>query len=178
MTSRRSLIQGMALAPLVSACSTVPSNSARNFTPSGLPLRRVIVSPDRVIRTIAGSRPFRPSGFRLEAESFGDKTVIHNYGHGGGGITLSGGTSYLAMELAQQSSHRRCAVLGAGAVGLAAARLLQDHGWDVTIYTRDLPPNTTSNIAGGQWSPTSVYDDDKVTPRFEAAMRLAYRSFQ
>ena len=182
MTSRRSLIQGLALAPLVSACRTVPSNSARNFTPSGLPLRRVIVSPDRVIRTIAGSRPFRPSGFRLEAESFGDKTVIHNYGHGGGGITLSGGTSYLAMELAQQSSHRRCAVLGAGAVGLAAARLLQDRGWDVTIYTRDLPPNTTSNIAGGQWSPTSVYDDDKVTPQFkaqfEAAMRHAYRYFQ
>ncbi|MFT6824056.1 MAG: D-amino-acid oxidase, partial [Pseudohongiellaceae bacterium] len=166
MTSRRALLQGMALAPLVSACSSGPRTSARNFTPSGLPLRRVIVSPDRVIRTIAGSRPFRPSGFRLEAESFGDKTVIHNYGHGGGGITLSGGTSYLAMELAEQTAHRRCAVLGAGAVGLAAARLLQDRGWDVTIYTRDLPPNTTSNIAGGQWSPTSVYDDDKVTPQF------------
>ena len=182
MTSRRALIQGIALAPLVSTCSNGPSTSARNFTPSGLPLRRVIVSPDRVIRTIAGSRPFRPSGFRLEEESFGDKTVIHNYGHGGGGITLSGGTSYLAMELAEQSSHRRCAVLGAGAVGLSAARLLQDRGWEVTIYTRDLPPNTTSNIAGGQWSPTSVYDDDKVTSQFtaqfEAAMRHAYRYFQ
>lgn len=182
MTSRRALLQGIALAPLVSTCSNGPSTSARNFTPSGLPLRRVIVSPDRVIRTIAGSRPFRPSGFRLEEESFGDKTVIHNYGHGGGGITLSGGTSYLAMELAEQSSHRRCAVLGAGAVGLSAARLLQDRGWEVTIYTRDLPPNTTSNIAGGQWSPTSVYDDDKVTPQFtaqfEAAMRHAYRYFQ
>lgn len=182
MTSRRALIQGMALAPLVSACSSGPRTSARNFTPSGLPLRRVIVSEDRVIRTIAGSRPFRPSGFRLEAESFGDKTVIHNYGHGGGGITLSGGTSYLAMEMAEQTAHKRCAVLGAGAVGLSAARLLQDRGWDVTIYTRDLPPNTTSNIAGGQWSPTSVYDDDKITPQFEAqfesAMRHAYRYFQ
>jgi D-amino-acid oxidase len=182
MTSRRILLQGMALAPLASACSSGPRTSVRNFTPSGLPLRRVIVSPDRVIRTIAGSRPFRPSGFRLEAESFGDTTVIHNYGHGGGGITLSAGTSYLAMELAEQTAHRRCAVLGAGAVGLSAARLLQDRGWDVTIYARDLPPNTTSNIAGGQWSPTSVYDDDKVTPQFEAqfeaAMRHAYRYFQ
>jgi len=182
MTSRRALLKGMALAPLVSACSSGPRTSARNFTPSGLPLRRVIVTPDRVIRTIAGSRPFRPSGFRLEAELFGDTTVIHNYGHGGGGITLSGGTSTLAVELAEQSAHRRCAVLGAGAVGLAAARLLQDRGWIVTIYTRDLPPNTTSNIAGGQWSPTSVYDDDKITPQFEAqfeaAMRHAYRYFQ
>jgi len=182
MTSRRTLLQGMALAPLASACSSGPRTSARNFTPSGLPLRRVIVSPDRVIRSIAGSRPFRPSGFRLEAESFGDKTVIHNYGHGGGGITLSAGTSTLAVELAEQSTHRRCAVLGAGAVGLSAARLLQDRGWNVTIYTRDLPPHTTSNIAGGQWSPTSVYDDDKITPQFEAqfeaAMRHAYRYFQ
>lgn len=182
MTSRRALLKAMALAPLVSACSSRANVSARNFTPSGLPLHRVQVSADRVIRSIAGSRPFRPSGFRLEAENFGDKTVIHNYGHGGGGITLSWGTSHLAMELAQQSSHRRCAVLGAGAVGLASARLLQDRGWDVTIYTRDLPPNTTSNIAGGQWSPTSVYDEDKLTPQFEAqfesAMRHAYRYFQ
>lgn len=182
MTSRRALIQAMALAPLASACTSGPRTSARNFTPSGQPLRRVNVSADRVIRTIAGSRPFRPSGFRLEAETFDDKTVIHNYGHGGGGITLSWGTSHLAMELAQQSSHRRCAVLGAGAVGLASARLLQDRGWDVTIYARDLPPNTTSNIAGGQWSPTSVYDDDRLTPEFEAqfesAMRHAYRYFQ
>lgn len=182
MTSRRSVIKAMALAPLVSGCVSGPATTAANFTPSGLPLRRVKVAPDRVIRTIAGSRPFRPSGFRLEAESFGDKTVIHNYGHGGGGITLSWGTSHLAMELAQQSSHRRCAVLGAGAVGLSSARLLQDRGWDVTIYTKDLPPNTTSNIAGGQWSPTSVYDEDKLTPRmeaqFESAMRHAYRYFQ
>ncbi len=182
MTSRRALIKAMALAPLVTACSSGAKCSQRNFTPSGLPLRRVRVSEDRVIRTIAGSRPFRPSGFRLEAESFDDKTVIHNYGHGGGGITLSWGTSHLAMELAEQNSHRRCAVLGAGAVGLSSARLLQDRGWDVTIYARDLPPNTTSNIAGGQWSPTSVYDDDRLTPQFEAqfedAMRHAYRYFQ
>lgn len=182
MTSRRALIKAIAATPLLGACSTGPVTSARNFTPSGLSLHRVEVSADRVIRTIAGSRPFRPSGFRLEAESFGSQTVIHNYGHGGGGITLSWGTSHLAMELAHQSSHRRCAVLGAGAVGLASARLLQDRGWDVTIYSKDLSPNTTSNIAGGQWSPTSVYDDDKLTPQFEAqfesAMRHAYRYFQ
>ena len=141
MTSRRALIKAIAATPLLGACSTGPVTSARNFTPSGLSLHRVEVSADRVIRTIAGSRPFRPSGFRLEAESFGSQTVIHNYGHGGGGITLSWGTSHLAMELAHQSSHRRCAVLGAGAVGLASARLLQDRGWDVTIYSKDLSPS-------------------------------------
>jgi 2-polyprenyl-6-methoxyphenol hydroxylase-like FAD-dependent oxidoreductase len=36
--------------------------------------------------------------------------------------------------------------LGCGDIGLATARLLQQHGWTVTIYARDLSPNTTSNL--------------------------------
>ena len=168
--------------PLVSSCIAPARGTSRNYTPSGLPLRRVQVSDPRVIRTIAGLRPFRSAGFVVKTENFDDKIVVHNYGHGGGGITLSWGTSHLAMEMALQTGRKRCAVLGCGAVGLASARLMQDRGWDVTIYARDLPPNTTSNIAGGQWSPTSVYDDEFVTPAFEAqfesAMRHAYRYFQ
>ncbi len=183
MPSRRALLQTVATLPLLARCSTLPAaGTGANYTPSGLPLRRVNVSDARVIRTIAGLRPFRPSGFVVKAESRGDKLVVHNYGHGGGGITLSWGTSHLAMELALQTHHKRCAVLGCGAVGLATARLMQDRGWDVTIYAKDLPPNTTSNVAGGQWSPTSVYDDDSLTPtfkaQFEAAMRHAYRYYQ
>jgi D-amino-acid oxidase len=38
----------------------------------------------------AGLRPVRPT-VRLEAERIGAKTVIHNYGHGGAGFTLSWG---------------------------------------------------------------------------------------
>jgi glycine/D-amino acid oxidase-like deaminating enzyme len=180
--SRRALLQGVAAAPLLTQCTTALSPAKRHYTPSGLPLRRVQVSDQRLIRTIAGLRPFRSKGFVVKAEPRGEQLFIHNYGHGGGGITLSWGTSHLAMELAMQSQHRRCAVIGCGAVGLATARLMQDQGWDVTIYARDLPPDTTSNIAGGQWSPTSVYDDDALTPefvaQFEAAMGHAYRYYQ
>ena len=180
--SRRALLQTLAAAPLLTRCTAALSPGKRHYTPSGLPLRRVQVNDQRLIRTIAGLRPFRSKGFVVKAEPRGDKLFIHNYGHGGGGITLSWGTSHLAMELAMQSQHRRCAVIGCGAVGLATARLMQDQGWDVTIYARDLPPNTTSNVAGGQWSPTSVYDDDALTPefvaQFEAAMGHAYRYYQ
>ena len=137
-----------------------------------------------MIRTVVGLRPFRPSGFVVKTEKLDAKTVVHNYGHGGGGMTLSWGTSHLAVEHAQAAAGdvRRCAVLGCGGVGLATARLLQRRGFDVTIYAKDLPPNTTSNISGAQWSPATVYDTDHLTPefgaQFERAARLSHREFQ
>jgi glycine/D-amino acid oxidase-like deaminating enzyme len=142
----------------------------------------VTVSGDRVIRTVVGLRPFRPSGFVVRGEKVGEKTVVHNYGHGGGGITLSWGTSELAVEEAWRTGERRFAVLGCGAVGLATARLLQQRGAEVTIYAKDLPPHTTSNIAGGQWAPTSVMDPSRRTAesdlRFARAARLSHRAYQ
>ena len=146
------------------------------------PLAPLHVSADRIIRTVVGLRPFRPSGFVLRSEPFGSKTLIHNYGHGGGGVTLSWGTAHLAVEEAVATGHTRAAVIGCGAVGLATARLLQRRGFDVTIYTKDLPPATTSNIAGATWFPSSVADTGRRTPAFDAqflrAARLSYRYFQ
>jgi glycine/D-amino acid oxidase-like deaminating enzyme len=142
----------------------------------------VKVSWDRIIRTVVGLRPFRPSGFLVRSERIRNKPVIHNYGHGGAGVTLSWGTSHLAVEEAIQTRETRFAVLGAGAVGLASARLLQRKGFEVTIYARDLPPDTTSNVAGALWSPYLAVDDDRRTPEFEAqfdrAARLSHRYFQ
>ena len=88
----------------------------------GLP--PVHVSEDREIRTVVGLRPFRPSGFVVRAEKLDDTLVVHNYGHGGGGIMLSWGTGKLAVDLGAQGHTGPVAVLGSGAVGLATARLL------------------------------------------------------
>src|SRR5207249_1748378 len=85
---------------------------------------RVDVGWDRIIRTVVGLRPFRPSGFVVRAEKLGGKIVIHNYGHGGAGITLSWGTAHLAVEEVAKTAVPSCAVIGCGAVGLATARLL------------------------------------------------------
>jgi glycine/D-amino acid oxidase-like deaminating enzyme len=107
---------------------------------------------------------------------------VHNYGHGGAGITLSWGTSRLAVDLGARGHRGPAAVLGCGAVGLANARLLQEAGFDVTIYAKALPPETTSNIAGGQWFPAFVGDPDRRTAQFDAqllaAADYAYRRFQ
>ena len=145
-------------------------------------LAPVLVSPEREIRTVVGLRPFRPSGFVVKAEKLGEKLVIHNYGHGGAGITLSWGTSQLATALLPGEPVSSVAVLGCGAVGLATARLLQDRGLSVTIYASELPPNTTSNIAGGQWFPFGVFDSEKKTAEFMnqflQAAEFAYRRYQ
>jgi len=97
-------------------------------------------------------------------------------------MTMSWGTSHLAVELAKPESGTEAAVLGCGGVGLATARLLQRRGVSVTIYAKNLPPETTSNIAGAQWWPTSMFDDDKATPEFRGqfvrAAKLSYREYQ
>ena len=67
---------------------------------------------DRIIRTTVGLRPHRPSGFLLAVDRLDDTTVIHNYGHGGAGMSLSWGTGRMAAELALAHDSRRAAVIG------------------------------------------------------------------
>jgi D-amino-acid oxidase len=173
----------LAAGAAVGSCATRSQAVAPTSAPR-LKLPPVKVATDRIIRTVVGLRPFRPSGFRVEKQKLGSKIVVHNYGHGGGGITLSWGTSHLAVEELFRDgwAPTRVGVLGAGAVGLATARLLQRRGVAVVIYARDLPPHTTSNIAAGQWSPYFVSDFSKRSERFqkqfEPASRLANRYYQ
>ncbi len=127
---------------------------ARHFAP-------VNVARDRVIRTVVGLRPFRPSGFVVRAESLGDKLLVHNYGHGGGGVTLSWGTAKLAADLVSESGRTGpAAVIGCGVIGLSSARTHSGVVLTSPFTRRDMPPETTSNIAGASWSPTSVIDED------------------
>ena len=73
-------------------------------------------------------------------------------------------------------------MIGCGVVGLSTARLLQQRGYRVVIYTRAMPPDTTSNIAGGLWEPVSLFDRARVTPEFRRqfgeAARFAFRRYQ
>ena len=153
-----------------------------SFVGSARGLPPVRVSPEREIRTVVGLRPYRPSGFVVRAERLGDTLVVHNYGHGGSGITLSWGTSKLAVDIGAPGHRGAVAVLGCGAVGLSNARLLQEAGFDVTIYTKAMPPETTSNIAGGQWFPAYLSDPARRTDAFNAqllaAADYAYRRYQ
>jgi len=180
MLDRRQMLAATALA-LPGCTGMRPATTAATaLDPKCLPPVRV--SPDRVIRTVAGLRPYRASGFVVRAEALGDKRLVHNYGHGGAGITLSWGTSRLAADLGLPGHSGPVAVLGAGIMGLTTARLVQEAGFPVTLYTKALPPQTTSNIAGGQWEPFGHFEEDQVTPewreQFARAADYSWRRFQ
>lgn len=181
--SRRRLITGAAVATgsaLLAGCT--PAARYRPGAAARCPLPPVRVSANRRIRSLVGLRPFRRPGFRVERERLGDKTLVHNYGHGGGGITLSWGSSRLALDLGLPGHGGPAAVIGSGIMGLTTAWLLIEQGVPVTIYTKALPPETTSNIAGGEWYPSLVYRSADLTPAFErqfvAAADYSYRRFQ
>jgi D-amino-acid oxidase len=186
---RRSLIKlgGMAaLGFAVEGCA--PKTAKPQLTPPRIPqARRVLpavnVAFDRIIRTTIGLRPHRPSGFVLKADRLDGKTLIHNFGHGGSGMSLSWGTASMATDLALLHTERKAAVLGAGVVGLSTARELQRHGFEVTIYAATVPPDTTSNMSLAGFTPTSgLVDNDKRTPAWDAqfrqAVEISYRRLQ
>jgi len=119
----------------------------------------------------------------LRAEPLDAKTLIHNYGHGGAGMSLSWGTGQMAADLALSHSGRRAAVLGCGVVGLTSARQLQRRGFDVTIYAAAVPPDTTSNMSVAAFTPVSglVQFDERTAAwdsQFGQAVRIAYRQLQ
>ncbi|GAA4534190.1 FAD-dependent oxidoreductase [Mycobacterium paraffinicum] len=58
-----------------------------------------------VIEIITGLRPDRPS-VRVQAEPLGRARCIHNYGHGGNGVTLSWGCARDVVRLAGQREAR------------------------------------------------------------------------
>ena len=176
---------GLALVGLgLGACRTASTldprppgvRPARNLAP-------VIASWDRVIRTTVGLRPHRPSGFVLRAEKLGDKTLIHDYGHAGAGMSIAWGCGVVVAEFALQTADRRAAVIGCGSPGLTAARQLQRRGFDVTIYAATVPPDTTSNMSLAGFTPTTaLVDKDRRTPAWDAQFlrvaEISYRELQ
>jgi glycine/D-amino acid oxidase-like deaminating enzyme len=142
----------------------------------------VQASWDRIIRTTVGLRPHRPSGFNVSAAMLDAKTVIHDYGHGGAGHSLGWGCGQLVAELALSHADRRAAVLGCGTVGLTAARQLQRRGFDVTIYAKAVPPDTTSNMSLAAFTPMSGLLGAESTPEWQAQFRsgvaATYRELQ
>ena len=155
--NRRDFLSGVALAGL-SGCALKPVSKALPVLPSlaAVPkLTPIRAEVDRIFRVTVCLRPFRAAGPRLDVERVGDKAVVHNYGHGGSGWSLSWGSSAVAVEKAMAVGEREVAVIGCGALGLTSAILLQRAGAKVTIYAKERPPEVRSARATGSWTPDS-----------------------
>ena len=145
------------------------------------PIVPIRADVDRIFRITVCLRPFRAAGPRMEVERIGDATVVHNYGHGGSGWSLSWGAADLAVRTAMQAAPgmRECAVLGCGAMGLTAALTAQRLGLNVTMYAKERPPYVRSSRATGQWTPDSrIALADVASPAFAAQWeQMARTSF-
>src|SRR5512132_979689 len=100
MQRRNFLLTGAA----ISALSPLPAWPVDGEAPSpgfapAPALAPIRARPDRIIDVSVCTRPFRAQGPRIEAEQRFGKTIVHNYGHGGAGWSLSWGSAKLALEL-------------------------------------------------------------------------------
>ena len=155
---RTVLSAGLAGAGLLGlgGCASLPTAFAAPKGVGGrLRLAALRARQDRLFDLTVCLRPFRAAGPRIESEQVGDAQVVHNYGHGGSGWSLSWGSAELAVRQAMASSPRRVAIVGCGALGLTSAIVAQRAGAAVTIYAKDLLPQTRSSRATGMFTPHS-----------------------
>jgi glycine/D-amino acid oxidase-like deaminating enzyme len=168
-------------AQVAPACAASVPTITTADGPIRLPLVRA--QPDRIIALTVCTRPFRAGGARIETERLGRKTIVHNYGHGGSGWSLSWGSGTLAVRHVLATREREIAVIGCGIIGLTSALLAQRAGLKVRIYAKERPPETRSTFATGNWSPNSRYcSEEGATPdvaqRWEEMARTSFRMYQ
>lgn len=128
-------------------------------------------------------RPMREGSPCIRVEYIGNKTIGHNYGHGGSGWTLRPGITQHLNELFIQSCPEidptaSITIIGAGAIGFFTAyNLINQYGFkNITIVAESFD-NLTSHKAGGLLAPVSMSN----TPETEALINKigidAYRFY-
>jgi D-amino-acid oxidase len=138
-------------------------------------------SRDQVLRYVAGIRPYREKSIRLELEQIEGRVLIHNYGHGGAGITMAPGCAEEVARMLVEAGVKQAdvAVLGGGVNGMTCAHDLIQLGHRVTIYSDKLTPHTTSDVAGGQFGPSMIRfgEGDEAKARADRMMIASYRRY-
>lgn len=180
---RRQILHGTLAAGTLLGTSACTAASARLASAAMLnpvpPIRPLRISADRIVELKTCLRPFRAVGPKLDAEQVGDHLIVYNYGHGGSGWSLSWGSAEIAVHKAMSVLPEEIAVIGCGIIGLTSALTAQRAGAKVTIYTRDLLPQTRSSRAYGAWTPDSRIALTKPAgPAFAATWeQMARRSY-
>jgi glycine/D-amino acid oxidase-like deaminating enzyme len=175
-------LTGCARQPLLTSRASGSMTAPVRMASDTAELAPIKASTDRITGVYVCTRPFRAAGPRIEMERLGPKTLVHNYGHGGSGWSLSWGSSTLALRMAQSTGVQRLGVIGCGALGLTSALLAQRAGMSVRIYAKALPPDVYSMRASGLWTPDSRICDDahasSLGARWEEMTRISHAMYQ
>ncbi|MFM0285865.1 FAD-dependent oxidoreductase [Paraburkholderia megapolitana] len=173
--------QPVAPPPTRTRNTTAPPLTTR-LQPDDVVLAPIRAQVDRITGIYVCTRPFRAAGPRIEMERVGHTAIVHNYGHGGSGWSLSWGSSARALRIAQTTGVRNLGVIGCGALGLTSALLAQRAGLTVRIYAKALPPDVYSMRASGLWTPDSRICDaqhaDSFGATWEEMTRASFGMYQ
>jgi hypothetical protein len=173
-------LQACASATKLAQTSAAPPPPLPGKSISLVPLR---VSLDQLIDLKCCLRPLRAAGPNLGTEMVRDTLVVHNYGHGGSGWSLSWGSADVALGKALTVFPKEIAVIGCGIIGLTTAVLAQQYGLKVTIYSRDPIQRSRSFRASGSFTPGSrIALADPAGPAFgdlwEQMARFSWKAFR
>src|SRR4051812_27655666 len=115
--------------PPAKPVSTVP------FMDRVPPLALVRAHTDRLFDIKVCLRPFRTKGPNLDVEQIGDAMVVHNYGHGGSGWSLSWGSADMAVQKNPSSRPPPLPGVCRGMIGPASANTPHPGRAPLTRYT-------------------------------------------
>jgi D-amino-acid oxidase len=93
---------------VIGGCDTPDWNETTNASEVTEIVDRCLVADPSIVdvnpKGMVGLRPHRKNGVRLEREVIDGRLVIHNYGHGGGGFTVSWGCAEKVADLVPPAS--------------------------------------------------------------------------
>lgn len=69
----------------------------------GVGLSGLDLSEEKIEHELTGTRPCREGGVKLESQEIDDRLFVHNYGHGGSGVTIAPACAADAVTMASNS---------------------------------------------------------------------------
>jgi hypothetical protein len=129
------------------------------------------LNPPKIMKNNFGERilcyrPLRLGTPNMSVELYGEKTIAHNYGHGGSGWTLGPGSAKYVNDILISYNNIKnetpITIIGAGVIGLFSAYdLLNKNYKNITIVAEEFD-NLTSHKAAGLLAPVSMNNEPEM----------------